>query len=90
MTLYADERLIRRLLFESGISRYEISKNTGIGQNTLSMIYLGKTAIEKLQFRTAAALTAYAASVLLIPGQGPNQTKKSSDGDKKRELTNHG
>lgn len=58
--LHAEEKLIRRLIFESEVSRYRIAKDTGIPSNTLSDIRTGKTAIAKMRFETAAKLTEYA------------------------------
>lgn len=58
--LRADEYQIRKLLFESEISRYRISKETGIPQNTLSDLVNGKTDIKKMRFDNASKLTEYA------------------------------
>lgn len=58
--LIASEKAIRKLLFESEISRYRISKETGIPQNTLSDLVNGKTDIKKMRFDNAAKLTEYA------------------------------
>lgn len=58
--LYAEEKLIRKLIFESEVSRYRIAKDTGIPSNTLSDIHTGKTSIAKMRFGTAAKLTEYA------------------------------
>ncbi len=58
--LYAEEKLIRKLIFESEVSRYRIAKDTGIPSNTLSDIHTGKTSIARMRFGTAAKLTEYA------------------------------
>lgn len=58
--LNANEYEIRKLLFDSNISRYKISKETGIPQNTLSDIVNGKTDIKKMRLDNAAKLTEYA------------------------------
>lgn len=58
--LNANEYEIRKLLFDSEVSRYKISKETGIPQNTLSDLVNGKTDIKKMRFDNAAKLTEYA------------------------------
>lgn len=61
--LQASEALIRKLLFESDITRYRISKETGIPQNTLSDLVNGKTDIKKMRLDNAAKLTEYAIKI---------------------------
>lgn len=56
----ADKTLIVWLLYKSGISRYRISKATGIPQTTLSDLSAGKTTIDQMRFKNAAILTDYA------------------------------
>lgn len=56
----ADERYIQWLLHESGISCYQISKDTGISESTLSRIKSGKTPMASIQFGYASLLTDYA------------------------------
>lgn len=56
----ADSALIEWLIHESGISRYAISKATGIGQATLSDLATGKTSIPKMTLGNAIKLTEYA------------------------------
>jgi len=56
----ADLDLIRWLLEESGVSKYQIWKDTGIPQTTLSDLTIGKTLIENMFFNRAAKLTEYA------------------------------
>lgn len=58
--LKADEELIKWLLFDSGITRYRISKDTGIPSNTLSDLATGKSKLESIKFVTAAKITEYA------------------------------
>lgn len=61
--LNASEKAIRELLFNSEVSRYRISKETGIPQNTLSDLVNGKTDINKMRFDNAAKLTEYALKI---------------------------
>ena len=61
--LQADEKKIRALLFESGISKYRISKETGIPGTTISDIVTGKTKFDSMKFSTASKLTAFANSL---------------------------
>ena len=56
----ADSALIEWLINRSGISRYSISKATGIGQATLSDLATGKTSIDKMTLGNAIKLTEYA------------------------------
>ena len=56
----ADQNLIAWLLTESGLSKYAISKATGIHQTTLANLEDGTSLIENLSFKNAAALTEYA------------------------------
>ena len=62
--LKADESKIKWLIFESGVSMYSVSKNTGIPQSTLSDLKKEKTDIEKMLFKNAAKLTEYAEKLL--------------------------
>lgn len=57
---WADSRLIYWLLHETKISRYQISKDTGISESTLSRIFSGDTPLERVQFGYAHTLTEYA------------------------------
>lgn len=59
----ADSRLIEWLFHKSGISRYRISKDTGITESTLSRIASGYTPLEAVKFGLAHKLTEYARSV---------------------------
>lgn len=59
----ANENLITWLMEESGLSKYSISKATGIPQTTLSDITTGKTELGNMTFGTAAKLTFYAEEV---------------------------
>lgn len=56
----ADSQLISWLLHESGVSRYKISKDTGITESTLSRLVHGQTHIKNMQFGYAVHLTEYA------------------------------
>lgn len=56
----ADKNLIEWLLTESGVSRYAVSKATGIAQTTLSDLATGKTSIDKMTLGHAITLTEYA------------------------------
>jgi hypothetical protein len=58
----ADSELIQWLL-EQQITRYQISKSTGIHISTLSNLSDGKSLIENLSFKNAAALTDFAISI---------------------------
>lgn len=56
----ADSGLITWLFEDSGISRYQISKDTGIPESTLSRIAGGVTTMDVVSFGIAARLTGYA------------------------------
>lgn len=56
----ADLNVIEWLIKRSGISRYSISKATGIGQATLSDLATGKTSLDKMTLGNAIKLTEYA------------------------------
>ena len=60
----ADSLTIKWLINDSGISRYEISKATGITEMTLSRLTNGVSKIENLPLKTAAALTSFAEKAL--------------------------
>ena len=51
---------IQWILNDSGLSRYQISKETGIHITTLTNLVEGKSLIENLSFKNAAALTSFA------------------------------
>jgi hypothetical protein len=59
----ADKNLIEWLLNESDLSKYAISKATGIHITTLTNLSDGKSLIENLSFKNAAALTEYAEKI---------------------------
>lgn len=59
----ADSELIEWLL-EQQITRYQISKATGITEMTLSRLTTGNSKIENLPLKTAAALTEYAEKIM--------------------------
>lgn len=60
----ADLLSIKWILNDSGLSRYQISKETGIHITTLSNLVEGKSLIENLSFKNAAALTSFAEKAL--------------------------
>lgn len=60
----ADSLTIKWLINDSGISRYEISKATGVTEMTLSRLTNGVSKIENLPLKTAAALTSFAEKAL--------------------------
>lgn len=59
----ADSELIQWLL-DQHISRYQISKNTGVTEMTLSRLTNEASKIENLPLKTAAALTEYAERII--------------------------
>lgn len=59
----ADLLKIKWILNDSGLSRYQIHKATGIHQTTLANLVEGKSLIENLSFKNAAALTEYAEKI---------------------------
>lgn len=59
----ADETAIRWLFEESGVSRYQISKEVGISEATLSRMAREVTTLESMRFGHAQKLTAYAAKL---------------------------
>jgi len=61
----ADSELIKWLLEESEITKYRISKATGIHQTTLTKLENGIALIENLTFKNAAALTEYAEKIIM-------------------------
>lgn len=58
--MYAELLKIKWLINDSGISRYEISKATGVLEMTLSRLTNGVSKIENLPLKNAAALTSFA------------------------------
>lgn len=48
------------LLYESGISRYQISQGSGISESTLSRLYNQKTRLSNLALHQAGKLSLYA------------------------------
>lgn len=56
----ADSDLIRWLLHDSGESRYQISRDTGVAQSTLSRIVSEETNIDNMSFGVASKLTDHA------------------------------
>lgn len=58
--MYAELLKIKWLINDSGISRYEISKATGVLEMTLSRLTNGVSKIENLPLKTAATLTSFA------------------------------
>lgn len=62
-TCNADSRVIHWLLHESGVSRYKISKDTGISESALSRMASGETQMGSINFGFAISLTKYAHSL---------------------------
>lgn len=60
---FADIRLIEWLLYKSGVSNYQISKKSKIGESTLSRITSGETSLHSVRFQTAIKLTEYAKQI---------------------------
>lgn len=60
----AEYLLVKWILNDSGLSRYQISKETGIHITTLTNLVEGKSLIENLSFKNAAALTSFAEKAL--------------------------
>ena len=60
MSAKADSKLIHWLLHDSKISKYQISKDTGISESTLSRIASGETKMDAVRFGFAHRLTEYA------------------------------
>lgn len=58
--MIANSELIKWLLEESEVTKYRISKATGIHQTTLSNLENGTSLIENLSFKNAIVLTKYA------------------------------
>lgn len=56
----ADSALIDWLIWDSGVSRYRISKETQVSESTLSRITNGDTPLHLVGFGTASRLTEYA------------------------------
>ncbi len=61
--MIANSELIKWLLEESEVTKYQISKATGIHQTTLTNLENGTSLIENLSFKNAAALTEYALKI---------------------------
>lgn len=59
----ANSERIRWLFYDSGITRYQISKDTGIPESTLSRIASGLTQMDAVSFGIARRLTTYAEAV---------------------------
>ncbi|WP_145142274.1 hypothetical protein [Paenibacillus sp. Y412MC10] len=60
---YADSQLIEWLLHKSGVTCYQISKKSKIGESTLSRITSGETSMHSIRFGTAIKLTEFAKKV---------------------------
>lgn len=63
----ADSDLIRWLLEDSGISRYRISKDTGVSETTLSRLKSGDIQLDSIRYGFAKALTRYARKHIATP-----------------------
>lgn len=60
---YADSLLIEWLLNKSGVTCYQISKKSKVGESTLSRITNGETSMHSIRFGTAIKLTEYAKKI---------------------------
>lgn len=58
--LSVDGKLIAWLLFDAPVTRYQISKDLGMAESTLSRIYHGETDISGMRCRVGTSLTGYA------------------------------
>ena len=63
--MIANSELIKWLLEESGVTKYRISKATGIHQTTLTKLETGIALIENLSFKNAIVLTKYAEKIIM-------------------------
>ena len=61
--MIANSELIKWLLEESEVTKYRISKATGIHQTTLTKLENGIALIKNLSFKNAAALTQFAENI---------------------------
>ncbi|MCR1913578.1 hypothetical protein [Enterococcus hirae] len=62
--MYADKEKIEKLLFNTDITTYEISRQSSVAASTISDLRKKKTSIEKMRFDNASKLTKYAESIL--------------------------
>lgn len=69
----ADSELIRWLLDDSGISRYRISKETGVSEGTLARIHSHEVELDSIRFGFAKVLTTYARSVRAQSSEGSHR-----------------
>lgn len=60
---YADRGMIEWLLKKSGVTCYQISKKSNVGESTLSRITSGETSMDAIRFGTAIKLTEYAKKI---------------------------
>lgn len=86
----ADSRLIEWLFHESEISRYKISKDTGISESTLSRIASGYTQMEAVKFGLAHKLTEYARSVQSKALRAEKDKEEGNEKASKSVLANDG
>lgn len=56
----ANSELIRWLLNESGVTKYQISEDLGISQSTLSRLARGEIKLDSIRYGYARNLTDYA------------------------------
>ncbi|MGX7197959.1 hypothetical protein [Enterococcus olivae] len=61
--MYADKKKIEWLLFESKLSLYNISKNSGVPLTTVNDLANKRTKIERMRFDNASKLTEYAGTL---------------------------
>lgn len=61
--MMADYELIQWLIFDSGVSNYKISKETGVTEQLLGHYKNGKKDIRNMTLDTAIKLTEYALQI---------------------------
>ncbi|NTK27658.1 hypothetical protein HQ648_10005 [Enterococcus faecium] len=62
--MHADKEKIEKLLFDTDITTYEISKQSSVAETTVSDLRKKKSSIEKMRFDNASKLTKYAEYIL--------------------------
>lgn len=83
--LYADSRLIRWLLYESGVRRRQIANAVDISEATVSRMVSERIKIESIRFGSAHKLTAYARKI-----QAEQAAKQRLELLEPKGVTKHG